>query len=261
MHPSVKEASGVVESRKNAGVLWVHNDSGDQAHLYAISTTGASKGTFKLEGAGAIDWEDMAVGPGPVAGQPYIYVGDIGDNAESRANVKIYRVPEPTVAGAPGTVTVTGVEHLTLQYPDGAHNAETLLVDPVSGDLFIVVKAASGVSPVFRAPAPLAFGGSMVMQKTVTLTFGAAPLSGGTTTTGGDISATGDSIAIRTYGSAFLWRRVAGATIAQALATEPCPIPLAAEGQGESLGFKVDGTGYYTLSEGTNVPLHFYARK
>ena len=94
-----------------------------------------------------------------------------------------------------------------------------------------------------------------------TLTFGAAPLPGNTTTTGGDISPAGDLIAIRTYSAAFAWRRVAGATIADALATPPCPIPLAKEGQGEALGFASDGGGYFTLSEGKFVPLSFYARK
>jgi hypothetical protein len=210
----------------------------------------------QITGASHVDWEDLAVGPGPVAGEPYLYIGDIGDNGASRNDIQIYRLPEPTVGQASAAA-----EELVLIYPNGAHNAEILLVDPVTGDLYIVVKDGSGNSPVYRAAAPLAFGGTQTLELVTTLLFGAAPLVGDTTTTGGDITEGGDAIAIRTYDHAYLWRREPGATIADALATLPCPIPLASEGQGESLGFRVDGGGYYTLSEGTFVPLHYYPKQ
>ncbi len=256
--PSLTEASGVVASRKTPGVLWVHNDSGDPARVFAISDAGVALGMFLLGGASAVDWEDIAIGPGPVSGQSYLYLGDIGDNGESRSNVEVYRVAEPAeVASA----MLAGIEQITLVYPDHPHNAETLLVDPSNGDLYIVAKSGDGISPVFRAAAPVSAAVPITLEQVTTLTFGAAPLAGGATTTAGDISADGSEIAIRTYGSAFLWRRAPGATIAQALATEPCPIPLANEGQGEALGFAADGSGYYTLSEGTLVPLSFYARQ
>lgn len=32
----IKEASGIVASRVNPGVLWVHNDSGDKARTFAM---------------------------------------------------------------------------------------------------------------------------------------------------------------------------------------------------------------------------------
>ena len=59
---SLNEVSGVVESRQNSDVLWVHNDSGDEPRLYAISTAGALKSTWLLTGAPRGDWEDLAIG-------------------------------------------------------------------------------------------------------------------------------------------------------------------------------------------------------
>lgn len=261
LHLSVREASGVVESRRNPGVLWLHNDSGGNPELFAVSTSGRALGTFVLDGAGTRDWEDIAVGPGPQADTSYLYVADIGDNGTSRANVQVYRVAEPVVADGtlPAFERLSGVETFVLAYPDGAHNAETFLVDPLSGDAYIVVKAGSGQSPVFRARAPLTAGTTLVMEPVTSLHFGAPPLAGDTTTTGGDISPSGDAIAIRTYDSAYLWRRPAGMSIDEALAGAPCAIPLRDETQGEALGFAADGAGYYTVSEGGFQRLWFFA--
>ena len=59
----------------------------------------------------------------------------------------MYRVQEPTVPVgpvAPPPRTLTGVAALTFVYPDGPHDAEALIVDPSSGELFIVTKEALG---------------------------------------------------------------------------------------------------------------------
>ena len=140
---------------------WVHNDSGDTARVFAISGNGRDLGTFALGGATATDWEDIAVGSGPTAGVSYLYAADIGDNGQSRASIAVYRVPEPPVNAATTTPvhkTLPDVATLTFTYPDGAHDAETFFVDPVSRELFIVTKDIFGASRVFRAPAGLASG-------------------------------------------------------------------------------------------------------
>jgi hypothetical protein len=169
--------------------------------------------------------------------------------------VQVYRVAEPDPALAPPTLD--GVEQLVLQYPDGAHNAETLLSDPQTGDLFIVTKAASGASRVFRAPFPQPVGRTIELEPIAELGFGVGQLPGSTLTTGGDISPAGDVIAVRTYSGAFAWRRADGWTIAEAFATEPCPLPTMPEPQGEALAIGSDG--FFTLSEGTSQPIWFFA--
>jgi hypothetical protein len=261
--PAIVEASGLAQSWRNADVLWTHNDSGDTSRVFALTTAGEALGVYELEGGRPSDWEDMAVGPGPEPGASYLYMGDVGDNAMRRANIRVRRVAEPEVVrgDAPFSLRLGGVESFTLVYPDGAHNCETLLVDPLSGDVYVVVKSNDGVSPVYRAAAPLSAEGDIRLERVANLTFGQAPLRGNTLTTGGTISPAGDAILVRTYGSAFLWRRAPGATVGAALATEPCPLPLAPERQGEAIGYAADGSGYFTVSEGASAPLHFYRRR
>ena len=84
-------------------------------------------------------------------GRPLLYVGDIGDNASRRASIDVYRVPEPRV----GAAASAPAARLRLRYPDGAHDAEALLVDPLRGDLVIVTKVL-GAARAYRASARLA---------------------------------------------------------------------------------------------------------
>lgn len=159
-NPDLKEISGLVASSKNPDVVWVHNDSGDTARIFAVDAkTGATLGTYTLSGAKAVDWEDIDIGPGPVQGQSYIYVGDIGDNGLSRSSVTVYRVPEPVVTGTasrPTKATLSGVDTFNLKYPDGPHNAESLIVDPKSGEMVIIDKTSSGTPTIYEAPGGLA---------------------------------------------------------------------------------------------------------
>jgi hypothetical protein len=264
-----KELSGIAESRRNPGIFWIHNDSGGKAEVFAMASSGQRAATlvFNLpNNARALDWEDIAVGPGPQPGISYIYVGDVGSNAVSRSTVVVYRALEPEVAAPsgpfalPATLNVSGVEAFTFQYPGGIRNAETLMVDPVNGDAYIVEKDGGGDSKVFRAAAPLSSSGVTTLQEIAQLRFGRAPLAGSALATAGDISPDGREVVIRTYDAAFLWRRAPGETIADALATDPCPIPLVAQNQGEALGFSLDGRGYYSASENSDA-IYYYPRR
>src|SRR5262245_52674772 len=91
----IKESSGIAASRRNADIFWTHNDSGDGPFIYAFDRQGKHRGVWRVAGAKAIDWEDMAVGPGPRRGQSYLYLGDIGDNSRKRDQITVYRVAEP----------------------------------------------------------------------------------------------------------------------------------------------------------------------
>jgi len=260
----ISEASGLIFSRKNPGVLWAHNDSGDTARMFALSAQGTHLGVYNFGGAQAVDWEDMASGPGPVAGAQYLYAGDIGDNGQARANIAVYRVQEPAVSAtqSPVTVTLQGVEKLAFVYPDGPQNAETLLVDPQNGDLYIVSKASSGASKVYLSASPQDPAATRTFTKVTTLQFGTGSLAHtGALTTGGDVSPDGTEVIVRGYSGAALWRRAPGAPLWQAFASAPCQVPLATEPQGETVSFDAQGKGYYTLSEGTSQPIYFFGRK
>lgn len=249
--PALLEASGLAFSGQSPGVLWTHNDSDpDGPRLYAFATaTGALLGTYTLQGAGVNDWEDMALGPGPVADKPYLYVGDTGDNNKERTQIRVYRALEPPVdVNQQGLMAgIGGVEALTFTYPGGSRDSEAMIVDPVSGDLFLVTKEAMAVAEVYRAKAPLASG---VLERVAEADLGAMGLA-----TGAGVSAAGDWVVVRSYFSARMWLRPQGLPLAQAFMSTPCTVPLAMEIQGEAIAFAAEGLTYYTVSEGETPPL------
>jgi len=250
----VGEASGIAASRKNANVLWVHNDSGDSARVFAMTTTGTHLGIYNLLAITARDCEDIAIGPGPTPGESYLYLGDIGDNNAAYSTVFVYRVAEPTVSATqqPVNVNLTGVQKFTLKYEDGPRDAETLMVDPTNGDLYVLSKRVSQ-SKVYRVPAAeLVTGTTITMRAVAQLPWG--------WTTGGDISPNGSEVIIRGYFNASLWRRPPGGNLWDAFSGTQYPVPLATEPQGEAICFEGNGRGYYTTSEGAHQPIYYYAR-
>lgn len=253
--PALVEASGLGLSSKNPDTLWVHNDSGDSARLFAVSLTGGTRVVYTLAGATANDWEDMAIGPGPVAGTSYLYAGDIGDNPSNRATIAVYRVAEPVVSGA-AVQTLTGADKLTLRYPDSPRDAEAMFVDPKSGELYIIQKSAGG-GPVgiYRAPANLAAGSTTVMTRVATLQL---PTGLANAVTAADITPDGDTIAVRTYGFVRLYSRMT-TTVPIGVSFPPCSGPIPAENQGEAVAFRPDGKAYMTVSEGGAAALHRFS--
>jgi hypothetical protein len=253
------EISGVVVSRQNPSVLWVHDDSGGQPDAYALAPSGELLGTFPLQGATNVDWEDIALGPGPTPGD-HLYLGDIGDNDANRPNVAVYRAPEPKVtpAAAGTTGPALPAEKFTITYPDGPHDAETLLVDPLTGDLYIVTKEMTRESVVFMVPvAALVDGATITPTQVATLARGDTAASGlFSLVTGGDISPDGTVITIRTYSAVLVYKRSPGESVAQALSEPPCDGNAAIEIQGEGVGIAPDGRSYYTISEGQNAPIN-----
>jgi len=244
----IDEASGIVASKRNAGVYWVHNDSGDSARVFAVSSTGKLLATLTFDTAAPVDIEDIAIEDAADGTASWLYLADIGDNSVARADVVIHRFPEPTLAPGAGAVTLTATsEKMHVKYTDGAHDAETLLFDPQTRDLVIVPKLFFGSGAVHRV-------GPFTPGQTVTTTkLGTVPVA---LADAGDISRDGSKIAIRNYGVASLWTRAPGESLMTALARPPCPLPLAHETQGEALGFLADGTGWVTASEGVNAPIN-----
>jgi hypothetical protein len=244
--------SGVVQSRAHDGVLWVHNDSGDTARVFAIDHNGATIRQYPITGANAVDWEDIAIAPGSNGGPDTLLAGDIGDNNKQRADIVVYSFPEPDPAV--DTASPTATAH-TLVYPDGAHDAEGLFFDPVSNDLFVVTKELSGQSAVYAKDDFLTASGT-ALTKVATLDLGLAQL-----VTAADITVDGSAIALRTYGAVFVWSRGANESVADAFTHEPCNAPSPSQQQGEALGFDSNGRGFVALSEGVNQPIWHVAAK
>jgi len=249
----VREASGIVASRRNAGVLWTHNDSGNTAQLFAIDTQAKLLGVCTIKGTRARDWEDIAVGPGPQPGQDYLYIGDIGDNRARYRSVNVHRVAEPHVdANRPfGRMEIGPVETIELTYPDGPRDAETLLLDPQTRDLYIISKREF-FNRVYQAPYPQSTTSPTPLKRVATLPWGFA--------VAGDVSPDGREIIVRSPYNASLWRRLVGRPLWEAFRQKPVGIPLKSERQGEGIAFDGQGHGYFTISEMQNPPLYYFAR-
>lgn len=252
--PAATELSGLVLSRSQRGVLWAHNDSGDPARVLAVTTYGRALAEVAVAGAVNVDWEDIALGPGPEGGDA-LYVGDIGDNEAQRSRVVVYRIDEPRVAA--GRRQSAPTERFTLRYRDGAHDAEALVVDPSNGAILIVTKDFGGTAGVYVADLPKD-GTTAMLRRVGDLTLDAAE-----PVTAGDLSADGRTIVIRTYDAAFAWSRLAGESLATALRRRACTADadLLVEGQSEAIALTANGRAFYTVPEGSEPPIRSWARR
>lgn len=257
--PAINESSGIVASRANPGLYWTHNDSGDGPNIYAVDERGARRGTWRVKGASARDWEDIAAGPGPQTGVSYLYIGDIGDNEGRRSEVIVYRVKEPTIKPADSSSTklkplvIEDVEVIRLRYPDGAHDAESLLVHPVTGDLYIVSKIPFANPTVYKAAAPLNTNEPTTLKQIAELN---VPTLFGGLITGGDISPDGLRVALCDYVDGYeLVLGGARAPFDQIWKQPLKPLDLGKRKQGESIAYRLDGRALLATSEGAHPPL------
>ena len=245
--PSANELSGLVRSRSQADLLWSHDDSGAGPILFGLRTDGRVAARPTVTGAQAEDWEDIAAGPS-ADGEPLLYVGDIGDNSARRPAIDVYRVAEPRV----GDAASAPAARLRLRYPDGAHDAEALLVDPLRGDLLIVTKVL-GAARAYRASARLAAGSQTTLR--------AGPDIALSLVTAGDVSADGRVIVLRGYDRVAVWVRRGRERLTTTLRRAPClsPTSLLGEGQGEAIALDRRGTSFVTIAEGSPAVLRRYA--
>jgi hypothetical protein len=244
--PSVlTELSGLAASHVHPGTLYTHNDSGDLARFFAISDKAVLNADIRLTGVSATDWEAISVGPCPSGS--CVYVGDIGDNDHNRAGCTIYRVVEPATLPSDGSIVSVSSERFPFVYPDGPHNAETLLVHPTTGQVFVIIKEAGISAAVYEMPLPL------VADQQVTLTWVTAlsmPAADGLVTDG-SFHPCGDRLLIRTTGTAGLHElaRAPGQDLLALFSGKPVAVAVAPELQGEAVTYALDGLRYFTASE------------
>src|SRR3989304_295086 len=139
---------------------------------------------------------------------------------------------------------------ITFKYPDGPRDAETILVDPLTRDIYIVSKREEEVN-VYVASYPQSLKKTIIVKYMLTLPF--------TMIIGGDISYNGQEILLKTYDSVYYWKREAGQSVIQALTNNYYSLPYIREPQGEAIGWSHNADGYYTTSEEEkNIQAHFY---
>lgn len=228
--PRITESSGLAASRLHPGIYWTHNDSDDGPYIYAVdSATGKTVATVTLRGVGSPrDVEAISIGP-----DNQIYVGDIGDNLDGKwPYVWIYRLPEPKVLK---DQTVRATQYV-VKYSDGARNAESLVVHPKTGRVYIIDKKEDG-GHLYAGPATLSTSGANIFRPVAAIDLWATDAA---------FSPNGRQLAVRGYfgGLYYDWN---GGKIKKEGRLD---VPL--QGQGESVSYSVDGTKLMYGSEGAD---------
>lgn len=269
----IVESSGVVTSFQDDRIVFTHNDSGDTPRFFAVDDHGCTIARYAVRGAKSSDWEDIAHSKDS-AGRGVLWLGDIGDNAASRDHLSIYRTPEPRALPgssdrcAPAKELSTPGQGFDLVYPDGPHDAEALLADPLTSQLYIVTKATEpdSVPALYAAPVKLIAGTRNRLRKVTDVQIpdrtsmptvnplAAFPLGivpGKHLVTGADFAPDRSRVIVRTYSDAYEWS-ISGGDITQAMrgpATTHVVLP--GEPQGEAIGYTRDSRGFIITSEDT----------
>ena len=212
--PTIVESSGLARSRYSDSRLWTHNDSGGGTTIFSIAASGRTKAKFELSGASHGDWEGMAAAK--KRGVSYLFVGDIGDNGSKRSTISVHRVREPKPKAHGRTLRPKTYE---FKYPDGAHNAETLMVKPGSLRIFIVSKGKKQPGAIYAAPKSLSTKRVNTLRKV-----GPAPAG-----MADGVFLDRSRFILRGYVSGWLYRRIGGT---------PQRFPLPAKGESITTGWR-----------------------
>ncbi|MGW4547462.1 WD40 repeat domain-containing protein [Streptomyces violaceorubidus] len=230
--PRITESSGLAASRLHPGVYWTHNDQDTGPYLYAVDgATGETVARVALSGVGTPrDVEAIAIGPGNK-----IFVGDIGDNdGVTWPYVWIYELPEPTELK---DQTVKATQYV-VKYSDGSRDAESMVVHPKTGRVYIIDKHEDG-GHLYEGPAKLSSSGTNVFKPTVPVDLWATDAA---------FSPDGEQLAVRGYLGG-IWYDWNGGKIRR---EDRISVPL---GQGESATYTIDGKKLLLGMEGANSPV------
>lgn len=252
--PRINESSGLAASIRNPGLFWTHNDSGDSPRLFLINGQGAVQEEFRVEGAEANDWEDMC--SFELDGEPYLLVGDVGDNPHRREFVSLYLVAEPTYHS--GKINIDthrlGVtRRIDFTYAEGPQDCESVAFDPVRREVVIVTKVdprqrLTGKARVYVLPLPEeSTAEPIVVEKAAELDL--------RITVAADISPDGRRAVVATYGDAWQYVRESDESWAAAFVRPGHRIELGPRGQSEAIAFAEDGKTLLLTAEKVGRPL------
>lgn len=247
------EVSGLAASSNNPGLLWVHNDSGNDAEIYLVDENLKIRLSCKIPGVKNRDWEDIAVGPGPEAGKNYVYVADIGDNKAKHPFKYIYRFVEPVASDQSGEINITKFDTIVFRLEGERKDTESIMIHPVTKDLYVVSKREKPVY-LYELKYPYSVQDTLTAAKVTSL-----PL---TQIVSAGISTDGKEILMKNYDNIYYWN-IQNRPVKEALQEKPEILKYTPEPQGEAITFTRDGSGFYTLSEkvkGEKTFLYYYER-
>lgn len=260
------EVSGIASSWRDPALLWMHNDSGDRARIYAVTTAGRLHATVELVGVEAVDFEDIAVAGCPDGRGPCVWVADVGDNAEERDDAVVYVMPEPELgAVAAGAVqTLAPRWRFPVRYPGGPRNVEALFVEPEGARFYVIDKVDQGDATIFRSPAPLTDGVLSTLEHVASFAAPGVEVNHGRKVTGADLHPGKGALVLRVYTGIYEYPLASLDDLSRLGEIEPLQVALGpfAEPQGEAVAYDAAGTGIWSVSEDPEgrggQPLHHY---
>ena len=238
----VRESSGLAASRANPGLCWTHNDSGNEAALYAFDGDGTDVTRFPVDGARNVDWEDMAAFT--VDGAHYLAIADTGDRPDvpggpppARSDCTVYVVEEPhldrgRVDAAARAKLATAI---AFAYEDGPRDCESMAVDVRGASIYLMAKTLSFRSEVYRLPL------RVDDRKRGRQTARIVARSRVALATAMDISPDGRRAAVLTYLGIALFERADGRTWPDTFARAPTWVRIPLVPLAEAVAFGHDG--------------------
>ena len=213
--PGLDEPSGLAASLRNPGVFWTHNDSGDEARIFAVTVDGKLLGEFSVGGADAVDWEAITID-----GNGRLYIADMGNNFNNREDLVIYVVPEPEVDPVtPGVGGALTVEYaIPFHYPDQGgfpevdnENFDAEAIFWANEKLYVLTKHRSDFETTLYRFDDLAPSESKAISRISTFDVGGEDRPFGGRVTGADATPDGQRLAVLTYHAVFVFEKpVAG---------------------------------------------------
>lgn len=261
--PELVEASGIARDPRTSDLFWLHNDSGNELALFGVDSAGRLRARVHVDGATNIDVEDIALSR---CGDGWCFlIADIGDNRAVRPETFVYRIPLPPLparavasAGAAGgnpepevaedTVDIDRIYR--LRYPGGPRDAEALVADDANEDLLLITKGREGLVELYRVRYSELDTEDVILPERLGRLDVPIGRSTGQFVTAADLSPDGETLAVRSYTTLFLFRWSAAASFDTTAVPRTVSLLPALEAQGEGLSFDDDAASILLASEG-----------
>ncbi|MEP6632662.1 MAG: hypothetical protein ABJA62_00475 [Luteimonas sp.] len=260
------EISGLAASHRDADVLWLIDDGGNPARLFAIDKRGRRLATFPVQGVVKTDWEDIAAFDRD--GKHYLLIADTGDNGGLRRSLQLHVFEEPSLDDHNRTqTTLKPAWSIAFRWPDGARDCEAVTVDAKNAQVLLISKKRQ---PPELFGLPLQPQGRGLQVARFLGTLAGVPRASEeeqradpervrlrNQVTAADISPDTRTLAVLTYHDLLLYPRRVGESWSEALMrpAQVHAVPLLP--QPEALGWSQDGRGLFVTGEFSPAPLLF----